>query len=112
MSISKQNIKQALEMNLNLQTKYGALMQQYLAKAVEYKHKIDTAKTDYKKRFYTKKLEKNNMEALEVLSLMESVKSKIAKLSDLDNKTGEPDKQHLVIEPVEKINPTAVTGAE
>lgn len=84
-NISKKTIKDALSLNSDLQQKYSALMQTYLQKAVKFRHKIDTAKTDYKKRFYTKKLEKNNSEAFRVLSMMESVRNKIQKLSKLDN---------------------------
>ena len=41
-------------------------------KAVDLKTKIDTAKTNFKKEYYSKKLNKINKEALDVLILINS----------------------------------------
>jgi hypothetical protein len=42
-------------------------------KALEYKNKIDTAKTFVKKEVYKKKLKENNIKAAEILAAMEKV---------------------------------------
>ena len=51
-------------------------LRRLMENALTIKKKIDTAKTDYKKSYYSKKLKKNNMEALKVLTAIERVKSK------------------------------------
>ena len=43
------------------------------AKAVDYKNKIDTAKTFAKKEIYKKKLKNNNIKAAEILAALEKV---------------------------------------
>ncbi len=50
-------------------------LRRYMENALKMKKKIDTAKTNYKKIYYSKKLKKNNMEALKVLTAIERVKS-------------------------------------
>ena len=51
-------------------------LRRLMENALNIKKKIDTAKTDYKKNYYGKKLKKNNMEALQVLTAIERVKPK------------------------------------
>lgn len=51
-------------------------LRRYMEIALELKKKIDTAKTDYKKIYYNKKLKKNNKEALKVLTAIERVRPK------------------------------------
>ncbi len=51
-------------------------LRRLMENALKIKKKIDTAKTDYKKNYYGKKLKKNNMEALKVLTAIERVKPK------------------------------------
>lgn len=51
-----------------LKETFGALASQ----AVDYKHKIDNAKTNLKKDYYKKKLKKINKDALAVLRLIEA----------------------------------------
>lgn len=41
--------------------------------ALEFKTKIDTAKTSYKKKYYQKKLQKNNTEAAKILTAIENM---------------------------------------
>lgn len=62
--------------------------------ALELKKKIDSAKTDYKKTYYSKKLKKNNTEALQVLTAIEKYKQQ--KSTVYENKPeekNEPDKE-------------------
>ena len=42
--------------------------------ALDYKTKIETAKTEHKKKYYGKKLKKNNVEAMKILTAIERVK--------------------------------------
>lgn len=51
-------------------------LRRLMENALEMKKKVDTAKTDYKKSYFSKKLKKNNMEALKVLTAIERVRPK------------------------------------
>lgn len=58
-------------------------IRQHIAKAMDLKKKIDTAKTETKKSVYNKKLKKNNIEAADLLValdrlLLEETKNKQA----------------------------------
>lgn len=55
-------------------------LRRHMEVALDYKKKIDSAKTQYKKSYYTKKLKKNNTEALKVLTAIERVKKDRSKL--------------------------------
>ena len=46
-------------------------LRQHMTIALEYKKKIDEAKTKPKKDYYTKKLKKNNVQATKVLTAIE-----------------------------------------
>ena len=48
-------------------------LHRYMKQALEFKRKIETAKSAYKKKYYEKKLKKNNMEALKVLTAIQRV---------------------------------------
>ena len=50
-------------------------LQEYMRNALNLKERIDGAKTDYKKKYYNKKLKKNNMEALKILTAIQRVKN-------------------------------------
>ncbi len=67
-----------------------SMLRECAANALEYKRKIASAKTDYKKKYYKKKLDKNNDEAMRVLASLEKLghykKSKQAK-----NESGESE---------------------
>ena len=41
--------------------------------ALNYRTKIDTAKTDYKKKYFQTKLKKNNLEAAKILTAIQNV---------------------------------------
>lgn len=49
-------------------------LRRHMEIALDYKKKIESAKTDYKKNYYNKKLKKNNTEALKVLTAIERIK--------------------------------------
>lgn len=49
-------------------------LRRHMETALDYKKKINSAKTSYKKSYYQKKLKKNNTEALKVLTAIERVK--------------------------------------
>jgi hypothetical protein len=55
-------------------------LRRHMEIALDYKKKIESAKTEYKKNYYNKKLKKNNMEALKVLTAIERVKKSKADL--------------------------------
>ena len=52
-------------------------LHRHMQVALEYKKKIAEATTDYKKKYYHKKLLKNNKEALQVLTAIERVRKGI-----------------------------------
>lgn len=52
-------------------------LHRHMQVALEYKKKIAEAKTDHKKKYYQKKLVKNNKEALQVLTAIERVRKGI-----------------------------------
>jgi hypothetical protein len=54
--------------------------------ALDYKKKIEEAKTDYKKNYYNKKLKKNNADAVKILTAIERVEK------SQDEKTNKTDK--------------------
>ena len=49
-------------------------LRRHMEVALEYKKNIEGAKTESKKKYYAKKLKKNNTEALKVLTAIERVK--------------------------------------
>ena len=51
----------------------GLELQEYAKLSVEYKKKIEEAKTDPKRKYYKKKLAKNNNKALQILLTLEEV---------------------------------------
>lgn len=55
-------------------------LRRHMEVALDYKKKIEGAKTQYKKSYYGKKLKKNNTEALKVLTAIERIKKKNASL--------------------------------
>lgn len=50
-------------------------LQEYLRTTLKFKKLISEAKTDYKKKYYNKKIKKNNMEALKILTAIQRVKN-------------------------------------
>ena len=49
---------------------------EHIAKSVEYKNQIDSAKTKIKRKILTKRLKKNNEHVLELLKVVESLTNK------------------------------------
>ena len=50
--------------------------------ALDYKEKIDTAKTDIKKKYFRKKLLKNNLEAAKILTAIENITQQKAQVHE------------------------------
>lgn len=48
-------------------------LREHMKIALEYKKKIDEAKTNTKKQYYHKKLKKNNIQAMKVLTAIENM---------------------------------------
>jgi hypothetical protein len=61
-------------------------LHKYMETALDYKKKIEEAKTDYKKNYYNKKLKKNNADAVKILTAIERVEK------SQDEKTNKTDK--------------------
>lgn len=49
-------------------------LQEHMKTALSLKKKVEDAKTDYKKKYYSKKLKKNNIAALKIITAIERVK--------------------------------------
>lgn len=52
-----------------------AELQEHLRLAKQYQEMIETAKTEFKKKFYRKKLQKNNAKAFQMLVALERIKA-------------------------------------
>ena len=51
-------------------------LREHMTTALNYKQKIETAKTQAKKDFYNKKLKKNNLQAARILTALERLKQR------------------------------------
>lgn len=54
----------------------------HMETALEYKNKINEAKTSYKKKYFGKKLKKNNLQAMKILTAIE----RMSKIKDEQTK--------------------------
>jgi hypothetical protein len=86
--------KEEQTQELNIMDILQMELRRHMEVALEYKKKIDSAQTEYKKKYYTKKLKKNNTEALKVLTAIERVNKGSRKKSDA--KKVETDDKHIV----------------
>lgn len=69
----------------------SALLKGLMLNSQDYRGKIETAKTSTKKEYYKKKLKKNNLKLMEVLTTMERL-SRLQDKKDLeDNNENETD---------------------
>lgn len=59
--------------NPTYEQQLGIELHEHAKIALEYKKKIEEAKTDPKRKYYKKKLAKNNMKALQILLTLEEV---------------------------------------
>lgn len=67
-------------------------LQEYMRNALKLKKIMGEAKTDYKKKYYGKKLKKNNMEALKILTAIQRVRNnnhiqEEARVEEIQNET-------------------------
>ena len=63
----------------------GALMKGLMESSQDYRKKIEGAKTPFKKEYYKKKLKKNNIKLMNVLSTMERLGRVQDKIDQEDN---------------------------
>jgi len=70
----------------------GALMRGLAEESEKLRNKITTAKTRYKKDYYKKKLKKNNLKLMDVLTTMEKISRVQDKITQEDNKKDVQDK--------------------
>ena len=63
----------------------GALMRGLMDASQDYRKKIEEAKTPFKKEYYKKKLKKNNIKLMNVLTTMERLGRVQGKINQEDN---------------------------
>ncbi len=68
-------------------------IRQHIAKAIDFKKKVDTAKTEAKRNVYMKKLKKNNIEAADLFTALDKLLVKEA----LDKKAAGGDKDEVPV---------------
>lgn len=65
-------------------------LREHMSIALDYKTKIEAAKTQPKKEYYNKKLKKNNMQALKVMTAIERVTQQKATVYENEPEKKEP----------------------